>query len=95
MKKVSQQKIVWPHIVAAYSTDLYPASRFKGSPLQNVGLEFELPEFNSDQILYLARQYGLESWQEPQASELRMHFGGHPAQVQQALYTVRRLCHLT
>ncbi|MCT7971455.1 AAA-like domain-containing protein [Laspinema olomoucense] len=87
MKVVSQSPIVWPSIVIAYSTEPYPELDIKGSILQNVGLEVELPEFNAEEILTLAKKYRLE-WNPEQVHPLMELIGGHPTLVNQALYKI-------
>lgn len=85
MKVVSQSPIVWASMAIAYSTEPYPELDIKGSILQNVGLEVELPEFNAEEILKLARKYRLE-WSQEQVKPLMELIGGHPTLVNQALY---------
>ncbi|MCT7980131.1 AAA-like domain-containing protein [Laspinema olomoucense] len=87
MKVVSQSPIVWPSIAIAYSTEPYPELDIKGSILQNVGLEVELPEFNTEEILKLAKKYRLE-WSEEEVQPLKELIGGHPTLVNQALYKI-------
>ncbi|MCT7981837.1 AAA-like domain-containing protein [Laspinema sp. A4] len=87
MKVVSQSPIVWPSMAIAYSTEPYPELDIKGSILQNVGLEVELPEFNAEEILKLSRRYRLE-WSLEQVQPLMELIGGHPTLVNQALYKI-------
>lgn len=87
MKKVSQAELIWSSIVIAYSTEPYPDHNFKGSPMQNVGMAIELQEFSPNQIIELARRYNIE-WSLLEAKSLFNLIGGHPALVNQALYTI-------
>lgn len=87
MKVVSQSPIVWPSMAIAYSTEPYPELGIKGSILQNVGLEVELPEFNAEDILTLASKYRLD-WKKDQVKQLMELIGGHPTLVNQALYKI-------
>lgn len=87
MKVVSQSPIVWASMAIAYSTEPYPELGIKGSILQNVGLEVELPEFNAEDILTLASKYRLD-WSQDQVKQLMELIGGHPTLVNQALYEI-------
>lgn len=87
MKDVGQEKIVWPRIAIAYSTEPYPEYGIKGSILQNVGIEVELEEFSADEVKYLAAKYGL-NWSLDEVKFLMNLIGGHPTLVNQALYQI-------
>ncbi|NEP45514.1 MAG: hypothetical protein F6K35_42390, partial [Okeania sp. SIO2H7] len=87
MKNVGQEKIVWPRIAIAYSTEPYPEFGIKGSILQNVGIEVELEEFSRDEVKILATKYGL-NWSLDEVDVLMNFIGGHPTLVNQALYKV-------
>ncbi len=55
----------------------------------NVGLPIELPEFNREQVLDLARRYGL-NWNITQVEQLTAMLGGHPYLVRVGLYHISR-----
>ncbi len=78
MKRVSQDPIVWPHIAIAYSTEPYAQYKLQGSPLDNVGLPLQLPEFTESQVAKLANQYGL-ALESGSIKSLMNWVGGHPA----------------
>ncbi|MDY6783946.1 MAG: AAA-like domain-containing protein [Cyanobacteriota bacterium] len=88
MKQVSAAPIVWPHIVMAYSTEPYANYQNPiGSPLQNVGIVLELPEFSPEQVRFQANQYGLK-WDEVTVSQAMEWVGGHPELINRTLYRV-------
>ncbi|MFB8788260.1 MAG: AAA-like domain-containing protein [Potamolinea sp.] len=88
MKQVSKAPIVWSSIVIAYSTEPYPDHGQKGSTMQNVGTAIDLQEFTQDQVLALAKSYGLD-WDLTEVSSLMQLIGGHPTLINQALYQVK------
>lgn len=86
MKQVSAAKIVWPHIVIAYSTE--PYANFQspvGSPLQNVGIALKLPELTPQEVQLQARRYGLQ-WNEDTVTRVMDWVGGHPDLINRTLY---------
>lgn len=88
MTQVSTDEIVWPHIVMAYSTE--PYANFKspiGSPLQNVGIPHELPDFNPKQVQFQASQYGVQ-WDDATVAQVMEWVGGHPELINRTLYRV-------
>ncbi len=79
-------------LIITYSVEYY--EKFddidEPSPLANIECEkIELEEFNKDQILDLAKNYGLE-WDKgvEQATRLKQLIGGHPYLVNQALSSI-------
>lgn len=87
MKQVSADEIVWPHIVMAYSTEPYANYNVPGSPLQNVGIPRELPEFEPKQVQFQAHQYGLQ-WDDATVAQVMEWVGGHPDLINRTLYQV-------
>ncbi len=90
MRNVGSAKIVWPSLVIAYSTEPYSEHGFQDSPIYNVGIALELEEFNADEILILAKRYGLRNWNMPEIESLMQLIGGHPALVNLALYEISK-----
>lgn len=88
MKLVSQDKIVWPNIVIAYSTEPYLKYGVSVSPLQNVGEVVELKEFDRSDILELSRRYGLGEFSSQEIASLMALIGGHPTLINRALYKI-------
>ncbi|MGK7905616.1 MAG: AAA-like domain-containing protein [Synechococcus sp.] len=73
-------------LVLAYSTELYIEMDTHSSPF-NVGIEINLPEFTSDQVLEIARRCGLD-WNDTQVDRLMSLVGGHPYLIRVALHQV-------
>jgi len=71
-------------LVVVHSTESYPSLDTNHSPF-NVGLAIELPEFNEQQVLDLAKQQGLDTFGEQGLNGLMGLIGGHPYLVQQAI----------
>ncbi|MBD2165866.1 AAA-like domain-containing protein [Calothrix membranacea FACHB-236] len=72
-------------LVVVHSTESYPTLDTNHSPF-NVGLPIELPEFNLQQVEFLAQQYELADKLGTQAlNELMALVGGHPDLIQQAV----------
>ncbi|AKG19966.1 AAA-like domain-containing protein [Calothrix sp. 336/3] len=69
-------------LVIAHSTEVYVPLRVNESPF-NVGVPIELPEFTPEQVLLLAKQYGLERDLQ-QIQPLIDKVGGHPYLVGEA-----------
>lgn len=86
MKVVSQDPIIWSNMVIAYSTEPYLRYGFSVSPLQNVGEIVELQEFNPEEIIELARRYGINDLSPQQLTSLIDLIGGHPTLMNRALY---------
>jgi hypothetical protein len=77
-------------IIVAYSVEHYDEWDERNSPLANIDAQkIELTELNQDQILDLARSYGIE-WSEgiEEVTKLMNLIGGHPYLVNQALYSI-------
>lgn len=89
MKLVSQEKIIWSHIIIAYSTEPYASYGLESSPLHNVGMPVKLPEFTEEQVLQQAQKYQL-NWDLSQVKRLRQLIGGHPELVNRALYQISK-----
>jgi Flp pilus assembly protein TadD len=86
----AKNRDIWKklRLVVVHSTEPYIQMDVNQSPF-NVGLPIELPEFNREQVLDLARRYGL-NWQTTQVEQLMAMLGGHPYLVRVALYHIRR-----
>ncbi|WP_414576286.1 AAA-like domain-containing protein [Anabaena sp. CCY 9402-a] len=83
----ARQDKIWQKLklVVVYSTEQYLSLNINRSPF-NIGLPIRLEEFTQQQVIYLARRYGLDwsSGQEP--AQLMSLVGGHPALIQLALF---------
>jgi hypothetical protein len=86
----AKNRDIWKklRLVVVHSTEPYIQMDVNQSPF-NVGLPIELPEFNREQVLDLARRYGL-NWQTTQVEQLMAMLRGHPYLVRVALYHIRR-----
>lgn len=73
-------------LVMAHSTECYIPLDMNQSPF-NAGIPVELLEFDSKQVLSLARVHGLD-WNESEAEELMGMVAGHPYLLRLALYEV-------
>jgi serine/threonine protein kinase len=81
---------VWKQfrLVVVHSTEVYVPMNVNQSPF-NVGLPVELPEFNRQQVLELARLHRLD-WGAGEVEQLMAMVGGHPYLVRLALYHIAR-----
>ena len=86
----AKNRDIWKklRLVVVHSTEPYIQMDVNQSPF-NVGLPIELPEFNREQVLDLARRYGL-NWQTTQVEQLMAMLGGHPYLVRVVLYHIRQ-----
>jgi AAA-like domain/TIR domain len=86
----AKNRDIWKklRLVVVHSTEVYIPMNINQSPF-NVGLPIELPEFNAQQILDLARRHGL-NWSFTQVEQLMAMVGGHPYLVRVALYNIAR-----
>jgi lambda repressor-like predicted transcriptional regulator len=75
-------------LVIVHATEVYSSLDINHSPLAGVGVDFELPEFNVEQVQELAQRYGL-SWDEAEAGRLINLVGGHPYLVHLALDRIK------
>ena len=75
-------------LVIVHSTEVYIPMSINQSPF-NVGLPIDLPEFEAEQILRLARSHGLD-WNDSQIQPFMKIVGGHPYLVRVGLYHVAR-----
>ncbi|WP_448571281.1 AAA-like domain-containing protein [Trichothermofontia sp.] len=71
-------------LILVHSTDVYVPLQINQSPF-NVGIPIELPDFNTEQVIYLAQRHGL-NWSEAQVDLLMHQVSGHPYLVRLALY---------
>ncbi|MDZ8106705.1 MAG: AAA-like domain-containing protein [Nostoc sp. DedQUE12a] len=71
-------------LVVVHSTESYPSLDTNHSPF-NVGLAIEIPEFNEQQVLDLAKQQGLDTLDEQGLNGLMGLVGRHPYLVQSAI----------
>ena len=72
-------------LIIVHSTEVYVPLNIHHSPF-NVGLTLELPQFNQQQILSLARRYNLSCMGDNQVKQLMTMVGGHPYLIRLALY---------
>ncbi|MEH2300686.1 MAG: AAA-like domain-containing protein [Nostoc sp.] len=86
----AKNRDIWKklRLVVVHSTEVYIPMNINQSPF-NVGLPIELPEFNAEQILDLARRHGL-NWSFTQIEQLMAMVGGHPYLVRVALYHIAK-----
>ncbi|HAX76695.1 MAG TPA: family 3 adenylate cyclase [Cyanobacteria bacterium UBA11372] len=79
---------VWQklRLIVVHSTEVYMPLNRNQSPF-NVGLSVELPEFTSEQVLYLASLYQLD-WQHEEVEQLMALIGGNPYLVQMAIHRI-------
>ncbi|OYD96813.1 molecular chaperone Tir [Nostoc sp. 'Peltigera membranacea cyanobiont' 210A] len=86
----AKNREIWKklRLVVVHSTEVYIPMNINQSPF-NVGLPIELPEFNAQQVLNLARRHGL-NWSFTQVEQLMAMVGGHPYLVRVALYHIAR-----
>jgi hypothetical protein len=86
----AKSREIWKklRLVVVHSTEPYINMDVNQSPF-NVGLPIELPEFNRQQVLDLARRYGL-NWNINQVEQLTAMLGGHPYLVRVGLYHISR-----
>ena len=75
-------------LVVVHSTEVYVPLDINQSPF-NVGMNVELPEFNSEQVQDLAGRYGL-NWATHQIEKIMTLVGGHPYLVRKGFYHLRR-----
>lgn len=84
-QKASSNQI-WQNcrLLLAHSTEVYGSNDINASPLANVGLVVELPEFSPQQVKALVEKQALDL-DDNQVEQLMTLVGGHPYLVQQAL----------
>jgi hypothetical protein len=85
----AKSRDIWKklRLVVVHSTEVYIPLDTNQSPF-NVGLPIELPEFNLEQVLDLAKRYELDL-KSNQVEQLRALIGGHPYLIGVALYNLR------
>ena len=83
-----KRREIWKRLrlIIVHSTEVYVPLDINQSPF-NVGLSIELPEFNSNQILYLAQRHQLD-WNDTEVDKLMNLVGGHPFLIRLALYHI-------
>lgn len=84
-ERAKSRRLLWPklRIVIVHSTEIYIRLNINQSPF-NVGVSFDLSEFNRQEILALAQQYGFQ-WDADQVEQLMQTVGGYPPLIQQTL----------
>lgn len=87
----AQQDQVWQklRLVIVYSTDVYLPLDINQSPF-NIGLPLKLSEFTYEQVIELAKCYGIDWIQYNQLQQLMNLIGGHPALTNLTFYQVCR-----
>ncbi len=83
-----KRREIWKRLrlIIVHSTEVYVPLDINQSPF-NVGLSIELPEFNSNQILYLAKRHQLD-WNDTEVDKIMSLVGGHPFLIRLALYHI-------
>jgi AAA-like domain/CHAT domain len=76
-------------LVLVFSTESFLPSNLNQSPLDGVGTDIKLPEFNAAQVQDLANRYGLTE-NALLVEQLMMLVGGHPYLVRQAFHELQR-----
>jgi AAA-like domain/CHAT domain len=76
-------------LVLVFSTESYLPSKLNQSPLESVGIDIKLTEFNADQVQDLANRYSLNG-NALLVEQLMMLVGGHPYLVQHAFNELQR-----
>lgn len=78
---------IWQRLrlVVVHSTEVYIPLNIHQSPF-NVGLPIALPEFDQQQVEYLARLHGLAWIRGQEVEKLMAMVGGHPYMIRMALY---------
>ncbi|MEH2007986.1 AAA-like domain-containing protein [Nostoc sp.] len=86
----AKNRDIWKklRLVVVHSTEVYIPMNINQSPF-NVGLPINLLDFNTQQVLDLARRHGL-NWSFTQVEQLMAMVGGHPYLVRVALYHIAR-----
>ncbi|NMG11334.1 AAA-like domain-containing protein [Brasilonema sp. UFV-L1] len=71
--------MIWEklRLIIVHSTEVYASLDINSSPLANVGLPIDLPEFSLKQVRNLVKRHGLR-WNRNQSEQLMEMLGGHP-----------------
>jgi AAA-like domain/CHAT domain len=64
-------------LIIVHSTEFYTSLDINNSPLANVGLVVDLPEFSREQVQQLLKSYDL-NWKSQKIERLMAMVGGHP-----------------
>ncbi len=85
----AQQDKVWQKLrmVIIYSNEVDASLDINQSPF-NIGLPLRLSDFNEQQVIDLARRYGIDWRGNSEAEKLITLVGGHPALINLALYHI-------
>ncbi|AKG21358.1 AAA-like domain-containing protein [Calothrix sp. 336/3] len=86
----AQHEQVWQKLrmLIVYSTEIYIPLDINQSPF-NIGLPLKLSDFNHEQVIELAKKYGIDWRVNNEAKQLMQLVGGHPALINLALYYIR------
>lgn len=89
-KQGDSNSIIWEklRLIVVHSTEVYASLDINNSPLANVGVIIDLPEFTLDQVQRLVRRYRLD-WTAAQVEQLMAMVGGHPLLVKTSLDWVK------
>ncbi|UKO97295.1 AAA-like domain-containing protein [Nostoc sp. UHCC 0870] len=81
---------IWERLrlIIVHSTEVYASLDINSSPLANVGLIVDLPEFNQKQVQCLVKLYGLK-WNTNQVDKLMAMVGGHPYLLRTAINNIK------
>ncbi|MEC4818170.1 MAG: AAA-like domain-containing protein [Scytonema sp. PMC 1069.18] len=90
-KQGDSNSIIWEKLclIIVHSTEIYTSLDINQSPLHNVGLIIDLPEFTQEQVQYLVILYGID-WTAVEVEQLMSMIGGHPLLLKIALNYVMR-----
>jgi len=78
-KRGDSNSKIWKklRLIIVHSTEVYASLDINNSPITNVGLVVDLPEFSPEQVQRLVRRHRL-SWTTDQIAQLMAMVGGHP-----------------
>ena len=76
-------------LIIAYSQESYVDGGITSSPLSNVGISIELPEFNLSQVKTLVKLHRLD-WDDSKIKQLMAMVGGHTYLIRVALYNIAK-----
>ncbi|NEP51700.1 MAG: hypothetical protein F6K65_24050 [Moorea sp. SIO3C2] len=89
-RRGDRSSAIWKklRLVIVHSTEIYSSLDINHSPLANVGLEIELPEFSTEQVQELVKRYGLDG-NPREVEQLMAMVGGHPYLLRKGLAYIK------
>ncbi|GAB1542248.1 hypothetical protein NUACC21_49220 [Scytonema sp. NUACC21] len=89
-KRGDSNSIVWEklRLIIVHSTEVYASLDINSSPLANVGVVIDLPEFTPIQVQRLVKRHRLD-WTLDRVEQLMAVVGGHPLLVRIALDSIK------